>query len=129
MNEKRCKVVDLALEGLISRQDLADQTKWYDQKIQELKQALELAGQNDRIRERQTAEAESYMAVLDEIMSFDGDNQGLYREILEKMVITKNVVDVYLRCLPFAARMTIRTSGRNENYVTEIVSMELIDKQ
>lgn len=129
LNEKRCKVVDLALEGVISRQDLADQTKWYDQKIQELKQALELAGQNDRIRERQTAEAESYMAVLDEIMSFDGDNQGLYREILEKMVITKNVVDVYLRCLPFAARMTIRTSGRSENYVTEIVSMELIDKQ
>ncbi len=125
--EKKCKTVDLALEGVISRQDLADQTKWYDQQIQELEHTLELAGKNDRVRERQTAEAESYMAALDEIMSFDVDNQELYREILEKMVITKNMVDIYLRYLPFAVRMTIRSSGRNESYITEIVSMELID--
>ncbi len=127
LSEKKCKAVDLALEGVISRQDLADQTKWYDEQIQDLEQTLELAGQNDRIRERQAAEAEGYMAVLDEIMSFDGDNQGLYREILEKMVITKDMVDIYLRCLPFAVRMMVRSSGRSENYVTEIVSMELID--
>lgn len=127
LNEKKRKAVDLALEGVISRQDLAEQTKWYDQQLQELKQELDLAGQNDRIREKQTAEAESYVTALDEILTFDEDNQGIYREILEKIVITNNVVDIYLKCLPFAVRMTVRSSGRNENYVTEITKMELID--
>lgn len=127
LNEKKRKAVDLALEGVISKDDLAEQTKWYDQQLRELEQEFDLAAHNDRIIEKQAAEAEGYITALDEIMSFKEENPGIYREILDKMVITYNVVDIFLRCLPFVVRMKVRSHGRNENYVTDILSMELIN--
>lgn len=125
MKEKKKKMIDLVLEGALSKEDMSEQVEWYDAQIQELEnKLLAYCGKN-----RQTAETEAYIAVLDDILSFDEENQELYREILEKMVITNNVVDVYLKSLPFAARFTIRSFGRNENYVTDILAMELLSVQ
>lgn len=129
LNEKKHKVIDLALEGTLSKKDLAEQTAWYDRQIQELEQSLAASYQNDKIKARQTTEMEAYIAALDDIMTFDVSNQELYREVLEKMVISDNVVDVYLKCLPFAVRMTIQSSGRNEGYVTDILHMEILNEQ
>ncbi len=129
LKEKKKKTIDLALEGTLSKADLTEQMGWYDEQMQDLERSLEKSRQNDRIRDMQTTEQENYIAALDDILSFDENNQDLYREILEKMVITDNVVDVYLRCLPFAVRLTVRSSGRTETYVTEIVKMELLNIQ
>lgn len=129
LKEKKRKMIDLALEGVLSEKDLAEQIEWYDEQLQELEQSLEVSLQNDIVWEKQTVETEAYIAALDDILAFDEGNPELYREILEKMVISDNVVDVYLRCLPFAARLTVRSSGRNESYVTEIVDMELLNVQ
>lgn len=129
LNEKKRKMIDCALEGIISKQDLADQMEWYDNQIRELEDSLKTSLENDKIKAKQAAETEAYITALEDIMSFDESNQELYREILEKIIISNDVVDVYLRCLPFAVRLTIRSYGRNENYVTEIIKMELINVQ
>lgn len=129
LKEKKKKMIDLVLEGTLTKEDLIEQMAWYDEQIQELEQSLKKTSLNDKIRDRQMEDQESYIEALDDILSFDEDNRDLYREILEKMVITENVVDVYLRCLPFAARLTVQSSGKNENYVTEITDMKLISIQ
>ncbi len=129
LKEKKKKLIDLMLEGTLSKKDLTEQMAWYDEQIGDLERSLEKALENDKIRDRQTEDREHYIAALDEILSFDSENQELYREVLEKMVIVDNVVDVYLKCLPFAARLTVRSSGRGKSYVTEIEKMELINVQ
>lgn len=129
LHEKKRKMIDGMLEGILSRQDLAEQIEWYDKQIAELEDSLKTAMENDKIMEKQTAETESYITALADIMSFDESNQELYREILDRMVIAGNVVDVYLRCLPFAVRLTICSSGRNESYTTKITKMEIVNVQ
>ncbi len=127
LHEKKRKMIDGMLEGILSKQDFAEQMEWYDRQLEELEDALKVAAENDKIMERQAEETESYIAALADIMSFDESNQELYREMLEKMVISGNVVDVYLQCLPFAVRMTACSSGRNDNYTTRIMKMEMIE--
>lgn len=129
LNEKKHKIIDCALEGVLSKQDLADQLEWYDNQIRELEDLLKVSMENDKMKAKQAAETEAYIAALEDIMSFDENNEELYREILEKMVIVNNKVDVYLRCLPFAVRMTVRSYGKNEHYVTEILNMEILNAQ
>lgn len=129
LKEKKKKLIDLMLDGTLSKDDLKEQMAWYDEQIQELELSLEKSLKNDKVRDRQAMEQEAYITALDDILSFDEDNQELYREILEKMVITENVVDVHLKGLPMVARLTVRSSGKKENYVTEIIDMEFIDIQ
>lgn len=129
LKEKKKKLIDLMLDGTLSKGDLKEQMAWYDGQIQELELSIEKSIKNDKIRDRQAMEQETYIAALDDILSFDENNQELYREILEKMIITDNVVDVYLKGVPFIARLTVRSSGKKENYVTEITDMKLINIQ
>lgn len=129
LKEKKKKLIDLMLDGTLSKEDLKEQMAWYDEQIQELDLSLEKSVRDNKIMDRQAMEQETYIAALDDILSFDENNQDLYREILEKMVITDNVVEVYLKGVPFAARLTVRSSGKKENYVTEITDMELINVQ
>lgn len=129
LKEKKKKLIDLMLDGTLSKEDLKEQMAWYDEQIEELNLSLEKSVRNDKIMDRQAMEQETYIVALDDILSFDENNQDLYREILDKMIITNNVVEVYLKGVPFAARLTVRSSGKKENYVTEITDMELINVQ
>lgn len=112
LKEKKKKLIDLMLDGTLSKEDLKEQMAWYDEQIQELDLSLEKSVRDNKIMDRQAMEQETYIAALDDILSFDENNQDLYREILEKMVITDNVVEVYLKGVPFAARLTVRSSGK-----------------
>lgn len=129
LREKKRRMIDLALEGTLSKKDLCDQTKWYDEQIRELEEFLENAEQEELIRERQAATKERFKEALDEIMRFDEDNCEVYRNVLDRMVIIGNVVDIYLKQMPFAARLTIRCSGKGVSYTTEVLSMEILSMQ
>lgn len=129
LKEKKRKMIDLVLEETLSKEELAEQMTWYDEQLQELERSLKTAEKNDIIRDRQAMERGNYITALEDILSFDENNSELYREILDKMVIVGNVVDIYLKQLPFAARLTVRCFGREETYATEIVKMELLNIQ
>lgn len=126
---KKRKMIDLALEGALSQEDLCDQAKWYDEQIRDLEAALEKAEQEDMIRERQAAATENFVKALDEIMRFDEDNREVYRNVLDRIVISGNIVDIYLKRMPFAARLKIRSFGRGESYSTEVLDMEILNTQ
>jgi hypothetical protein len=136
MNDKKHKVIDLMLDGLITKADLQEQTKWYDEQLAELTEQLaELTEQRTDLRKKDSAKAkqtdkfEPYINALDEIMTFDETNESLYREILDKMVIyNDNTVEVWLKCVPFGIKLTLHSHGKNEDYTTDILNMELIER-
>lgn len=126
---KKRKAIDLMLDGLITKSDLQEQTKWYDEQLTELSESLHAAGKQDKENAAELHEYESYLSALDEIMSFDESNESLYREILEKMVIYHDkTVEVWLKCVPFGMKLSVSSRGKNDDYHTDILSMEIVQK-
>lgn len=126
---KKRKAIDLMLDGLITKSDLQEQTKWYDEQLAELSEALNAAGKQDKENAAELHEYESYLNALDEIMTFDESNESLYREILDKMVIYHDkTVEIWLKCVPFGMKLSVSSRGKNEDYHTDILSMEIVQK-
>ena len=128
LNDKKRKSIDLMLDGLISKADLQELTKWYDEQLAELSELLSNSQSKDKKQAKQIDVFEQYITALDEIMTFDENNEILYREILDKMVIYHdNTVEVWLKCVPFGMKLTIHSYGKNEDYATDILNMEIIE--
>ncbi len=126
---KKRKAIDLILDGLITKSDLQEQTKWYEEQLAELAEALHTAGKEDTANAAELHEYENYLTALDKIMSFDESNESLYREILDKMVIYHDkTVEVWLKCVPFGMKLSVSSSGKNDDYHTDILSMEIVQK-
>lgn len=128
LNAKKRKAIDLMLDGAITKADLQEQTKWYDQQLAELSELLSNSQSKDKEQAKQIDVFEQYIAALNEIMTFDETNESLYREILDKMVIYHdNTVKVWLKGVPFGMKLTIHSYGKNETYTTDILAMEIIE--
>ena len=126
---KKRKAIDLVLDGLITKADLQEQTKWYDEQLAELTESLHTAGKQDKANAAELHEYENYLTALDEIMSFDESNESLYHEILDKMVLYHDkTVEVWLKCVPFGMKLCIRSTGKNDEYHTDILSMKIVEK-
>jgi len=69
---------------------------------------------------------------LDEILSFGEDNEMLYREILEKIVVYQetergcNRLVVWFQSLPFGIHLKIKSAGVGEEYHTEVLELEFV---
>ena len=62
-------------------------------------------------------------------MTFDESNVSLYREILDRMIIFHDkTVEVWLKCVPFGMKLSIASHGKNDDYHTDVLSMEIIEK-
>ena len=128
LNAKKRKAIDLMLDGLITKADLQEQTKWYDEQRAELSELLSTSQDKDKEQAMQIDVFEQYITALDEIMTFDETNESLYREILDKMVIYHdNTVEVWLKCVPFGMKLTIHSYGKSEDYTTDILAMEIME--
>ena len=128
LNAKKCKAVDLMLEGLITKADLQEQTKWYGEQLAVLSELLSQSQSKEKTQAKLDV-SRQYIKALDEIMTFDETNESLYREILDKMIIYQgNIIEVWLKCVPFGMRLTIHSYGKNEDYTTDILAMEIIVK-
>ncbi len=126
---KKRKAIDLMLDGLITKADLQEQTAWYDEQLAELNEALDATGKQDKLNAAQIHEYERYLSALDEIMTFDESNVSLYREILDRMIIFHDkTVEVWLKCVPFGMKLSIASHGKNDDYHTDVLSMEIIEK-
>lgn len=129
INDKKKRAIDLALEGVISREELKEQNSWYEEELLLLGQQLQEAQNEVQIRATQINHMEQYVTALDEIMDFQVTNEALYGEVLEKMIIYRDhKLDIWLKCLPVGFRLNIQTSGRGERFKVEILEVEIIGK-
>lgn len=125
---KKRKAIDLMLDGLISKEDLQNQTAWYNEKLEKLNIQLTDAFQKDKLDSRQINDMEQYIKALDEIMGMDGNSEEVYKEVLDHMEIHKgNVVDVWLKSIPIGIRLKINATGKREYFKTEILETQFIE--
>ena len=118
---KKRKAIDAMLEGLISKEDFQKQTDWYNQELEQLQQQLLDSSANDKIHARQVNSMEQYITALDEILTFDENNETLYREVLDHIEVHHDhTVDIWLKSVPVGIRLKIRTSGKMEYFKTEV---------
>ena len=128
LNDKKRRAIDLVLDGTITREDLKQQTVFYDTDIETLTKQIADAENINVIHQKQVDGIQRYISELSSMMDFDADNELLYREVLDRIVVyNDNVVVVYLNCVPFGIRLQYRVSGRMDKYSVEINSMNIVE--
>lgn len=127
LQQKKLRIIDLAAEGLISKEDLRAQTGLYAGQIEKL--AAQLAGAESRepVPDAQPRQLQRYADRVDTLLRFDADSDGVLHEALQKAVVySDGRVDLYLNGLPFGIRMRYRTEGRLDTFGVEVLSCELL---
>ena len=132
IEEKKRKSFDAMLEGMLTKEDLKKQTEWYDRELSRLQALLAEKGRNNQKYSRQQGEMEVLTKTLDDILSFREENEMLYREILEKIVVYRedergcNRLVIWLKSLPFGICLKIKSTGKGEEYHTEILECRMV---
>lgn len=132
IEEKKRKSFDAMLEGMLSKEDLQKQTEWYDKELAHLQHMIVQSRKNDAFYNMGQKKMEQFEKSLDEILSFGDQNDMLYREILEKIVVYReeergcNRLVVWLKSLSFGIQLRIRSAGSGERFRTEILETEFV---
>lgn len=132
IEEKKRKSFDAMLDGMLSKEDLQKQTEWYDKELAHLQHLIVQSRKNEECYRMGQKKMEQFEKSLDEILSFGDQNDMLYREILEKIVVYReeergcNRLVVWLKSLPFGIQLRIRSTGSGENFRTEILETEFV---
>ena len=132
IEEKKRKSFDAMLDGMLSKEDLRKQTEWYDKELAHLQHLIVQSRKNDAFYNMGQKKMEQFEKSLDEILSFGDQNDMLYREILEKIVVYReeergcNRLVVWLKSLPFGIQFRIRSAGSGERFRTEILETEFV---
>lgn len=121
---KKRKAVDLLLEGMISREDFKRQTEWYEGKIEAIACRLQMAEQERNLKG--VLDIKEIGKAVEDILELGITNEVMYREVLDKIVVDcHDTLSVRLKGLPSGLRMKVKTTGKKEEYTTEIVEVEL----
>ena len=132
VEERKRKSFDAMLEGVLTKEELEKQMEWYDKELYRLQSLLAENDRNNKNFSRQQEEMEVLAKTLDDILSVGEENEMLYREILEKIVVYReekkgcNRLVVWLKHLPFGICLKIQSTGRGEDYHTEILEYRMV---
>lgn len=128
LQEKKRKAIDLVLDGIISKQDLRQQNAAYDKEIGNISEQITQAENQNQLQKEQIKGVERYLEALDSMLNVDSDNEALYHELLNKIVISPgHLVTVYLNCVPFGIQLHYETSGRADNFKVIIDKFEVLN--
>ena len=127
---KKKNVVDLMLDGLISKKDLKEQIEWYDKKISVLTQNLMEIDNQCQDNSKNAFIMQKYIEALDEIMDIEKPSEMVYKEILDHIDVHKeHIIDIWLKGVPFGISLKIETKGRAETYKTIVLETKILEKQ
>lgn len=132
IEEKKRKSFDAMLEGMLSKEDLQKQTEWYDKELAHLQHLIVQSRKNEECYRMGQKKSKQFEISLDEILGFGHENDLLYREILEKIVVYReeergcNRLVVWLKSLPFGIQLRIRSAGSGERFRTEILETAFV---
>jgi len=108
INLKKRKAIDMMLEDLISKTDLAEQNTFYDSEIARLNEEINQSRNITAIHQRQIDKVKAHIAEVNKTVGINADNSDIYGELLERFVINENSTVVYLKCVPFGFEVSHR---------------------
>ena len=129
LKQKKKNAIDLMLEGLISKDDLAEQNEFYTQRIEELNKQIDDSTDMAGTFEKQIKEIKSYIKTINDTDKLDIEDTKVYADIVERIVVQNNrLIDIYLTFLPFGYRVayTLQKTNRYQEFDVIIDSCEII---
>ena len=125
---KKKKCVDLVLEGMLDTKELAEQKNWYDGQKEKLEKRLLKAKKEKAAEEERKSCFDNYKESVDRILNFHGAEDALFRELVDKIVVYQGqMVCVWIKYVPFGIKMRIHSSGKRDNYNTEILEAAIVE--
>ncbi len=115
MRGKKRRAIDLMIEGLISKDDLKEQTAYYESEIARLSEEMNQSQNINSVHEMQIDKVKSYINEVKKTAEINAGNTELYGEMLERIVaLENNAVDFYLKCVPFGFRIEYHIKKFNQ---------------
>ena len=125
LTKKKRKAIDLMLDELISKEDLKQQTEYYDSEIARLTEQIAASQNVSEAHKKQLEAIRNYIAQVNRTAEIDTNSTKIYGELLKKVVVHKEgVTDFYLTCVPFGFRMNYHIHRYNRGHLLEV----LVDK-
>jgi len=125
INEKKKKAINLNIEGTISKNDLMLMNEQYNSQISEIQNKIFEAENRNSIQQLQADHINSYIFEVRNIINVNTDDELLYRELIDKIIIrNKNLVEIFLNCVPFGIRINYSANGKLEKYNIKIDNIE-----
>ena len=129
LKEKKRKAIDLMLEELISKDDLKQQTDFYDAEITRLTEKIAENQNTEAQRQKQIDGIKAAMERIKNVADCDVSNTKIYGEMLEKIVVPEyQHLNVYLYGIPmgFHIKYTVKKVPRQGIYNVIIDSCDII---
>jgi DNA invertase Pin-like site-specific DNA recombinase len=118
LSRKKREAIDLMLENLITKDDLKEQTAFYDSEIVRLTEEINDNRDMNAKHRRQLEEVKSFIGEVNKAADTDSDNTELYSELIRQIIVQKDgVVDFYLNCVPFGFRITYSTCVKTRSKI------------
>lgn len=129
-NLKKRKAIDLMIDVLITKEDLKQQTEYYDEEISKLSEQLAASQDQNALIKTQINVIKAYVANVNKTASADTNSTEVYGEMLKKVVVQENqTADFYLTCIPFGFRIKyhIKKFNQQHRFNVFIDSCEVIE--
>ncbi len=129
LKQKKRNAIDLVLDGLISKDDLAEQNSYYDSQILSLNEKINNGNNMDAVNKKQLEGIEEYIRLVRQTDAMDIDNTEIYRDMTKKIIVHENrTVDFYLNCVPFGFRIVfhLQKPGRGRTFAVILDSCTVI---
>ena len=115
LTRKKHKAIDLMLEELITKDDLREQTEFYDSEIA-------LVQDVNSAHKKQLDGIRNYIAQVNATVGMDTNSTKIYGELLKKVIVhNEGVTDFYLNCVPFGFRMTYHLHRYNRGHQLDVL--------
>ncbi len=109
LKQKKRNAIDLVLDGLISKEDLAEQNSYYDEQISLLTERISTGQNTSAAHKKQLDKIREYIRAVRETGGLDIDNTELYRDLVKNIVVYESkderILEYYLNCVPFGFRV------------------------
>lgn len=119
LDSKRQKVIDMFVDGLITKEELETMKNKYTIEITDINKRIE---QINNSIDGDSIETRIYNIKkrIDEIISSgEYKNNTLYEQIVHRIIAYPNKLEIYFKNIPLPIIIDYKTSGRGENYIVE----------
>lgn len=129
LRKKKLRIIDLAAEGAISAVDMKEQNEYYTAQIAALEAKAIEAEKLNAAQKMQVNRLEDYIKRIEQMAEVDLDDDEVLGNLLDHAVVyTDNMVDLYLKCLPYGVRIKYKASGKMDFFKVEIESFDPIEE-
>ena len=122
LNRKKRKAIDLMLDDLISKDDLKNQTEFYDSEIARLTEKIAESQNVGAAHQKQLDGIRDYIKQVNETAGMNTDSTEIYGELLKKVIVhDEGKTDFYLTCVPFGFRMIYHLHRYNRGHQLDVI--------